>query len=84
LGNRNEDIYKCECGKYEQRCMEWICDEDNPDCDCTETWQKEIDDDPANLVETSVPIGIRTVRADDGPWHMFSLCPGGNWVGTVR
>lgn len=78
------DAIACECNKYELGdCIQWICDKEIPDCDCTETWSDEKYDDP-NWVKTNIPIGIRTIKADSGAIYMFSVCPGGNWIGTVR
>ena len=68
-------------------CVKWICDEENADCDCDkEKIQKEYDD--PNWVKRNIPIGIRSIKAikiaAEERNYMFSVCPGGNWIGTVR
>lgn len=73
----------CEEVEYYDVCVEWICDEEMPDCDCTAVSVLSEYDDP-NWIKVNVPIGIRSVKADEGSCYMFPVCPGGNWIGTVR
>jgi hypothetical protein len=73
----------CECIEWEPICITWLCDEENPDCDCTQTWEKEVEEDPENFEETAIPIGIRTLKAG-AVYYTVPISPGGNWVGTIR
>ena len=76
----------CDCIGYEQVCHTWICKDEigigNRDCNCSEVNVSVEYDDP-NWVQMNVPIGIRSIKADKN-YCMFSVCPGGNWIGTVR
>ena len=64
-------------------CARWTCDEEIDGCDCTRLYESTEYDDP-NWVKTDIPIGIRSIKADSGFYYMFSVSPGGNWIGTVR
>jgi len=68
-------------------CVKWICDEEIDGCDCDEEEILKEYDDP-NWVKKNIPIGIRSIKAinktDAERYYMFSVCPGGNWIGTVR
>ena len=87
----DELYFECECAQHEERyCTEWECDHDiedgasgcicSPNADLTSFLK---DPDPKNTMKMNIPIGIRTVTADS-TYYTISVCPGGNWIGTVR
>lgn len=79
--------YKCTCSEYARYCSAWACYEDIGDgvdgCTCEFDSISEVDRNAPNWVNRNIPIGIRSLKADNS-YYMFSVCPGGNWIGTVR
>ncbi len=77
--------WNCGCSEHEQgECESWECDHPLDDfyCECTKS--VSVEDTPTNNEKTDIPIGIRSLIADDRACYIISVSPGGNWVGTVR
>lgn len=77
--------WKCECQEYSVGpCIKWECEDPLSDevCECIERGELEEDYTNTNNRQ-NIPIGIRTVTADS-ICYTISVCPGGNWIGTVR
>lgn len=83
-GGCSGHVITCSCDKYGGTCLELICDDYIEGRECVRTTiNSEIEYEDPNRVEMNIPTGIRSIKADKN-YYMFSVCPGGNWIGTVR